>query len=54
VLTLGGFAVFGKVFKNCAIARMKENPPLGGNAATLVDHGNISLTTNIALSETSD
>jgi len=25
VLTLGGFAVFGKVFKNCAIARMKEN-----------------------------
>jgi len=26
---------------------MKEKPPLGGNAATLVVHGNISLTKNI-------
>jgi len=47
VLTLGGFAVFGKVFKNCAFARMKENIPLAGKAATLVVHENISLTTNI-------
>jgi len=47
VLILGGFAVFGKIFKNCAIARMKEKPPLGGNTETLVVHGNISLTTNI-------
>ena len=39
MLTVRGFAVFGKVFKNCAIARMKEKPPLGGNAATLVVHG---------------
>ena len=52
MLTVAGLAVFGKLFKSCAIARIKGKPPLGGNAATLVVHGNISLTIIIAISET--
>jgi hypothetical protein len=52
VLTLAEFAFFGNLFKSCAIARIKGKPPLGGNAATLVLRGNVTLTVNIALSET--
>jgi hypothetical protein len=52
VLTLAEFAFFGKLFKSCAIARIKGKPPLGGNAATLVLRRNISLTINMALIET--
>jgi hypothetical protein len=48
---IGVFAVFGKLLKNCAITRIKGKSPLGGNAAKLVVHGNISLTINIALNE---
>jgi hypothetical protein len=52
VLTLGGFAVFGKHLKSGALAWLWENSPLVGNAATLVVRGNNSLTVNIALSAT--
>ena len=51
MLTLAGVVFFGKLFKGCAIARIKRNPPLGGNVATLVVRGNISLTINMALIE---
>ena len=34
-----------------AIARIWETPPLVGNAVTLVEHGNASLTINTVLSE---
>jgi hypothetical protein len=52
VLTLAGFAICGKRLKSGAIIWIWENPPLVGNAAPLVVRGNISLTINIALSET--
>ena len=52
MLTLAGGCIFGKLFKSCAIVRIKGKPLLGGNAATLVLRGNISLTINMALIET--
>jgi hypothetical protein len=48
---LGGFAAFAKLFKCCSIARIKEKPPLGRKAATLIVQGNNSLTIIISLSE---
>ena len=46
------FCSFAKLFKNCAIARIKAKPLLRGNSATLVVNGNILLAINIALGET--
>jgi len=45
VITLGGFAVFGKYLKSGALACIWENPLLVGSAAN-------SLIINIALGET--
>jgi len=50
VLTLGGFAVFGKILKSDVIAWLWENPLIVGKAAALVVRGNILLTINSVLS----
>jgi hypothetical protein len=47
-----GFEIFGKRLKSGAIIWKWENEPFVGNAASLVLTGNISLTINIALSDT--
>jgi hypothetical protein len=53
VLTLGeGVAVLGNSLKSGVVAWLWENPPFVRYAATLVVRGNISLTINIALSDT--
>jgi len=51
VLTLGGFAVFGKSLKSDVSAWLWENQLFLENVAALVVRRNISLTINIVLSE---
>ena len=52
MLTLAGFAIFQSPSKVMLLHGYGEDPTLGGSAAILVVHGEISLTLNISLSET--